>query len=143
MPGLVGILTRKPRLLAEPELLQMLTSMRHSSGYETGTWIDEGLGIYVGWVVRANAFADGMPLRNGSGDVVLFFSGEEYPEPGIAHRVTAQGPGSAGQGPAYLVSLADDRTFPANLNGRFHGLLVNLARKTATLFNDRYGIHRL
>lgn len=143
MPGLVGILTRKPRSLAEPELRQMLTSLRHSSGYKTGTWIDEGLGIYVGWVVRANAFADGMPLRNGSGDVVLFFSGEEYPEPGIAHRVTAQGPGSAGQGPAYLVSLADDRTFPANLNGRFHGLLVNLARRTATLFNDRYGIHRL
>src|SRR5207302_6917716 len=34
-------------------------------------------------------------------------------------------------------------SFPACLNGRFHGLLVDGARRTAFLFNDRFGMHRL
>ncbi len=33
--------------------------------------------------------------------------------------------------------------FPASLNGRFHGLLADRTRGTATLFNDRYGMHRV
>ena len=40
------------------------------------------------------------------------------------------------------LSEEDDR-FPAGLNGRFHGLLADRARGTATLFNDRYGMHRV
>ena len=36
-----------------------------------------------------------------------------------------------------------DPSFPAVLNGRFHGLLADQRRGTATLFNDRYGMHRL
>jgi asparagine synthase (glutamine-hydrolysing) len=37
----------------------------------------------------------------------------------------------------------EDRCFPASLNGRFHGLVADLTRGTATLFNDRYGMHRI
>src|SRR5205823_10633008 len=33
--------------------------------------------------------------------------------------------------------------FPAGLNGRFHGLLTDRSRATTTLFNDRYGMHRI
>jgi len=29
------------------------------------------------------------------------------------------------------------------MNGRFHGLLVDLTQRTATLFNDRYGMERI
>src|SRR5207245_2022969 len=29
------------------------------------------------------------------------------------------------------------------LNGVFHGVLTDRARRTATLFNDRYGMHRI
>ena len=47
-----------------------------------GTWVEESLGVYVGWVARKDSFAEWMPLRNERGDVVLVFAGEEFPEPG-------------------------------------------------------------
>ena len=76
--------------------------------------------------------------------MVLIFSGEEYPEPGTAERLKSQGhsiePGHA----SYLVHLSEeDSDFPAGLNGRFHGMLIDRTRAKVTLFNDRYGMHRV
>ena len=122
----------------------MVEVLRHHSSYVTGTWIDETAGVYVGWVARKNSFADGMPLRNEQKNVVLVFSGEEYPEPGTAGRLKEQGHSFEPGCPSYLVHLSEeDQHFPAGLNGRFHGLLTDRSRGTATLFNDRYGMHRL
>jgi asparagine synthase (glutamine-hydrolysing) len=144
MPGIVGLITKAPREQAEPRLLRMLATLRHESFYETGTWIDESLGVYVGWSVRQKSFSDGMPLRNERENVVLVFSGEEYPEPGIVRRLREKGHTLQTEGPSYLVHVyEDDATFPAGLNGRFHGLLTDRLLGTATLFNDRYGMHRL
>ena len=55
-------------------------SLRHESFYVTGTWIDEHLGVYCGWVARDGSFSARMPLRDPSGEAVLVFSGEEYSE---------------------------------------------------------------
>ena len=45
---------------------------------------------------------------------------------------------------AHLIHAAEeDREFPAGVNGQFHGLLVDRARGTARLFNDRYAARRL
>src|ERR1017187_5503139 len=144
MPGIVGLVTRMPREWAEPQLLRMVEALRHESFYVTGTWVDESLGVYVGWVARRGSFSDGMPLSNESGDVSLVFSGEEYAEPGTARRLKERGHAVPQEGPSYLVHLAEeDTSFPAGLNGRFHGLLADRARGTAVLFNDRYGMHRI
>ncbi len=144
MPGIVGLVTRMPRELAEPELLRMVAALCHEPFYSTGTWVDESRGVYVGWIVRKDSFSDGMPLRNEEGDVVLVFSGEEFPEPGTAHRLKERGHWLDMAGPSYLVHLyEEDRSFPAGLNGRFHGLLTDGTRGTTTLFNDRYGMHRI
>src|SRR5881628_2310612 len=144
MPGIVGLLTRMPRKRAEPELLRMVEALRHENFYVTGTWVDESLGVYVGWAVRKESFSDGMPLRNERGDVVLVFSGEEFPEPGTARRLKERGHRLDHGGPSYLVHLyGDDPAFPVGLNGRFHGLLTDRTRGTAMLFNDRYGMHRI
>jgi asparagine synthase (glutamine-hydrolysing) len=144
MPGIVGFATKMPREWAEPQLLQMVEAVRHESFYATGMWIDESLGVYVGWSVRRNSFSDGMPLCNERGDVSLVFSGEEYPEPGTARRLKERGHVLEAEGPAYLVHLyEEDFSFPANLNGRFHGLLTDRNRGTTMLFNDRYGVNRI
>jgi len=144
MPGIVGLITKMPRAWAEPQLLRMVEAVRHESFYTTGTWVDESLGVYVGWVAHENSFCDGMPVCNERGDVALVFSGEEYPEPGVASRLKQRGHDLSPKGPSYLVHLyEDDRSFPAGLNGRFHGLVIDRTRKTATLFNDRYAMHRL
>jgi asparagine synthase (glutamine-hydrolysing) len=144
MPGIVGLITRLPPEWAKQQLTQMVGILCHESFYVTGMWADESLGIYVGWVAREGSFSDGMPLRNERGDVVLTFSGEEFPEPGTAQRLREQGHEFDIDGPAYLVHLyQEDPSFPAGLNGRFHGLLVDRNRGTALLFNDRYGMHRV
>jgi asparagine synthase (glutamine-hydrolysing) len=144
MPGMVGLITRIPRERAERQLFAMLDMMRHEPFYVTGTWIDESLGVYVGWTARRGSFADGMPLLNETGDVVLVFAGEEFPEPGTAARLAARGHTLGSAEASYLVHVyEEDPSFPVGLNGLFHGLLVDLAHGTVTLLNDRYGMQRL
>ncbi len=144
MPGIVGLITKKPQEEAKAELLRMVEAIRHEPFYRTGIWIDERIGAYVGWTVRENSFSDGMPLHSERGDTVLIFSGEEFPDPAVAERLKCRGNSPDRSGVSYLVQISEeDPAFPANLNGQFHGLLIDLKRKTALLFNDRYGVHRL
>lgn len=144
MPGIVGLITKMPREWAEPQLVRMVKSIFHESFYVTGIWIDESLGVYVGWAERRGSFCDAMPITNEQGDVHLLFSGEEFPEPGIACRLKEGGHSVGPSGPAYLVHLCEeDPKFPRGLNGRFHGLLADQVRGSVTLFNDRYGMNRI
>jgi asparagine synthase (glutamine-hydrolysing) len=132
------------RQRAERELRQMVETLNHENFYKTGTWVDETLGVYVGWIAREASFSDGMPLQNEQGNVVLVFSGEEFPEKGTVQRLKELGHRLDDAGPSYLVHLyEEDSSFPARLNGRFHGLLIDRNLGTATLFNDRYGMHRI
>jgi len=144
MPGIVGLITKLPRDWAEPQVQRMVEALRHESCYTSGTWVDKSMGAYVGWIARKNSFSDGMPLCNERGDVVLNFSGEEYPEPGTVQRLKERGHELAKDGSSYLVhAYEEDPKFLEGLNGRFHGLLADRSRGIATLFNDRYGLHRI
>lgn len=144
MPGIVGLITKMPRDWAEPQLQRMVEALRHESFHVTGTWVDEPLGVYVGWAARKGSFSDGMPLGNEKRDVTLVFSGEEFPEPGTAQRLKEQGHAVPPDGPSYLVHLYEqDAAFPSGLNGLFHGLVADRSRGKALLFNDRFGMHRL
>jgi len=144
MPGIVGLITKLPAEQAQPTLGRMLSVMRHQPSYAIGTWVDEPLGLYVGWAERSNSFSDGTLLSNEGGDVKLAFSGEEFPEPGTVPSLKGHGYTQPEEGPSYLVRLyEEDQSFPACLNGRFHGLLADLRCGAVTLFNDRYGMHRL
>jgi asparagine synthase (glutamine-hydrolysing) len=144
LPGIVGIVTNRPKAEAESELNQMLESLRHESFYTAGTWSDPAQGIYVGWVAREGSFAADMPVQNEGRDVTLIFSGEEFPEPGKIQALRAAGHAVAQDGPSYLVHRYEgEPDYPKQLNGRFHGLVADRRRGTATLFNDRYGLQRL
>lgn len=144
MPGIVGLVTKIGRERAEPQLQRMVEAMRHEAFYETGTWINESLGVYVGWVARKDSFPGGLPIENGRGDEVLIFSGEEFSDRDAARRHEENGHAADAQPGAYLSHLAErGKSFPACLNGRFHGLLSNKSNQTALLFNDRYGMHRI
>jgi asparagine synthase (glutamine-hydrolysing) len=144
MPGIVGLIAKISPERAEQELLRMVAAIRHESFYATGTWTDESMGVYVGWAARKNSFSDGMPLHNERGEVTLVFSGEEFPEPGTVSHLRERGHSVAAEGPSYLVHLyEEDPSFPAGLNGRFHGLLTDRNRGTTILFNDRYGMQRI
>ena len=139
MPGITGLITKMPRERAEESLSRMVRALCHEKFYETGTWIDESLGVYVGWVVRPGSFSSGMPLTNVCGDVSLIFSGEEYSD-----RAHSQSFGNGKSSSSYLLKMCEeDPNFLLSLNGLFHGFLVDQARGTAMLFNDRYGMHRV
>ncbi len=144
MPGIVGIVTNRPKAEAERELSQMLETLRHESFYVAGTWSDPVLGVYVGWVAREGSFAAEMPLRNERRDVTLIFSGEEFPEQGKIQSLRAAGHAVSQDGPAYLVHRYEDEPdFPKQLNGRFHGFVADSRSGSAMLFNDRYGLQRI
>jgi asparagine synthase (glutamine-hydrolysing) len=145
MPGIVGLITKMPREWAQPQLERMVKPLCHEADYTVGTWVDEVQGIYVGWTVRKNSFADGMPLHNEKGDVCLIFSGEEFSDPGTALRLRERGHSLEVDGPSYLLHLYEEspEAFLSRLNGKFHGLLIDRTQGTTTIFNDRYGMHRL
>jgi asparagine synthase (glutamine-hydrolysing) len=144
MPGIVGLITNMPPERAKPQLFRMIETLRHESFYVSGTWCDEFMGVYVGWAAHQGSFSDGMPLKNEMEDAVLVFSGEEHPEPAAASRLRERGHSFKVGGPSYLVHLyEEDPSFPACLNGWFHGIVVDRAGQTGMLFNDRYGMHRL
>ena len=141
MPGIVGLITKQPCAAAEAQLARMVSTLQHEAFYTTGTWVDEKLGVYVGWSARKDSFADGMPLQNERGDVVLAFAGDEF---SVAAAASSARNGERRKRLSYLVDLyAEDATFPANLNGMFHGLLADRRKQSVLLFNDRYGMHRL
>jgi asparagine synthase (glutamine-hydrolysing) len=151
MPGIVGLITKLPRAEAESQLAKMLATQQHESFYTSGTLVDERLGVYVGWTARKNAFDDGMPLTSEKGDVSLIFSGEEMPDPGTERHLQEKGHAFSTGGASYLVHLYEeylakdggDQAFLTALNGRFQGLLIDRNKATATLFNDRYSMHRV
>src|SRR5664280_3758012 len=103
MPGIVGVVSKVPRLRAEQQLCTMLGTLRHEPSYVTGTWSDELLGVYVGWAARKGSFLDGMPVSNEQGNAVLIFSGEDHPVPGTAAKLKERGHTLSPDGPSYLV----------------------------------------
>jgi len=144
MPGIVGLITTKPRQWAEAELLRMVETMEDRTLYVSGTCIDERQHLYVGWVAHKGSFAAKMPLQNESKSLTLFFSGEDYPEPGLISRLKEKGHSFDCERASYLSHLAEENAdFPRQLNGRFHGCLADRHAGRLTIFNDRFGMHRL
>ena len=122
----------------------MVAALRHEASYVSGTWSEESLGLYVGWVERSGPLAGHMPLKNEQRNLALAFSGEDIPERGTALHLKQHVHAGNGEGLSHIVQLAEeDPSFPKCLNGRFHGVLAKLKKGTATLFNDRYGMHRI
>jgi len=144
MPGLVGIITKRPKAWAEETVCNMLKTMLHEPFYSSGVWSDPSLGVYVGWVATQGSFAEQMPLRNERDNVTLLFSGEEFPDPDLRQTLRSRGHDVPCGGPSYLVHRYEEEgDFPKQLNGRFHGVVGDRSSGAVLLFNDRYGLQRL
>jgi asparagine synthase (glutamine-hydrolysing) len=85
-----------------------------------------------------------MPLTNERKSATMVFSGEDHPEAGVRIKLRELGHAVKPEGPEYLIhAYEEDSTFPASLNGFFHGLIADRVHGTTVLFNDRFGMHRL
>lgn len=145
MPGIGGILIRYSSETDVKKISDILNSMMHEPFYRKGTYSNIEAGFFVCYLAIEKSFADCMPIFNEKKDIVLFFTGECYDDPGDIHQLRAQGHYFQTGNASYLVHKYEelgDRFF-SELNGWFNGLLLDLRDSKAILFNDRYGIRRL
>jgi asparagine synthase (glutamine-hydrolysing) len=144
MPGIAGIISRRPAADCERAVKSMVAIMRHESFHTTGTFSAPELGVFAGWVAQENSFADKQVFQNETKDIALVFSGECFVEPLTKARLKQNGHsfGAGGDCLVHLYEARGEKIF-AELNGLFSGLLVDRRRKKVFLFNDRYPMERI
>jgi asparagine synthase (glutamine-hydrolysing) len=145
MPGIVGIIDKEPHRENQSTLDLMVDCMKHETFYTSGTYVEDRLGLWLGWTNHAGSFSDCLPIWNENRDVCLIFSGEEYADPAEIDSLRARGHRFNSDDASYLVHLYEEQgpEFLQKLNGLFSGLIVDLRVGKAILFNDRYGLNRI
>ena len=147
MPGIVGIFS-KEGAPSDPSRVEAMTrSVTHEKFYTSGTYVNADLGLSVGWVCHKGSFSDCLPIWNETKDVCLVLVGEVFPERTELEYLRSKGH-SVSTDPkdaSYLVHQYEESglSFLEQLNGWFNGVLIDLRKRQATLFNDRYGLARL
>lgn len=141
MPGLAVIISPEGKQKNQPDLDRMVASMRGEPFYTSGTYCNEALGLYVGWVLHPGSYADCLPVRSADGRLLLFFYGEHLAD----HKdgLAAASQDRSGAGAVLRLFEAHGLDALQHLNGWFHGLLVDLNSREIVVFNDRYGMQRL
>jgi asparagine synthase (glutamine-hydrolysing) len=122
MPGIAGIISRKPATENARLVKTMIATMRHESFYVAGDFIASELGVCAGWVAHEISFAAKQVFQNEQKDITLIFSGECF----LVHLYEEQG-----------------EKFFGELNGLFSGLLIDRRQRKVFLFNDRFGMERI
>ena len=145
MPGIAGIIGPGKPEEREAILRQMVQEMLHEPFYSSGTYSNERIGLWMGWVSHKESFSDGMPVWNETKDLGMIFSGEDFTDPEEIERLRARGHKCDTENAGYLIHLYEEKGIGAieRLNGRFSGVIVNLREPNVVLFNDRYGLNRI
>ena len=145
MPGIAGIFGHGDAHKHAASLRKMIDAMLHEPSYSTGTYVNASLGVYVGWVEHTGSFADCMPLWNETRDVCLIFSGEDFTDKDKIDQLRSRGHDCDASNGRYLMRLYEQMglRFLESLNGWFSGVLIDLRQRSVTLFNDRFGLHRI
>lgn len=131
MSGIAGIIAAAPENRDPAMLARMIRAMssRPDEGSSQYSWSS----VLVGWLHHSTTSNEHIPIWNEDRTVALIFTGEEYDYANARSSVSA------------ILKLYDKlgTAFYSHLNGWFSGLLIDLRRDTATLFNDRYGMGRV
>jgi asparagine synthase (glutamine-hydrolysing) len=145
MPGIVGIISRKPAAENERIVQTMAATMRHERFYLTGIFAAPELGVCTGWIAHENSFAARQAYQNEQKTIALAFSGECFVPAETKSRRKQDGHTFSETGGECLLHLYEERgeTFFEELNGLFSGLLIDRRQKKVFLFNDRYGMERI
>jgi asparagine synthase (glutamine-hydrolysing) len=121
----------------------MAEAMRHETYYVGNQYLNQDLGLYLGWMSHPHSLGERMPLISRNQRAVLIIEGENY-----SNRYNPIEPGRNGVFDANaqeLLRLYEESgdKFLASLNGWFCGVAIDLALRKITLFNDRYGMSRI
>ena len=145
MPGITGIISKIHQKENQAHLQQMVKSMCHEAFYNNGTWHNDDLGIYIGWVCHEGSFTDCMPVLNEKKNIVLVFHGENFTDLELFDKLKAKHHKFDSSNASYLIHLYEEKgmDFLQDLNGWFSGILIDIPNKQIVLFNDRYGMQRI
>ena len=145
MPGITGIISKKSTGNEKEKLDIMLNSMLHEPFYTSGSYINEKLGFFVGYVTIEGSFSDCMPIYNEKKDLVLFLTGECYVDDEVTIDLKHRGHEFNSDNASFLIHLYEEqgKEFFKNLNGWCNGIILDLKKAKAILFNDRYGLRRI
>jgi len=145
MAGIVGIVSKRPEESCRALLGRMVAAMGQENCCHSGNHSFGDVFIHIGWICRRGEFVDCMPIRNETGDVTLFLTGEVFDGLQCREALKKGGHRFPDHDASYLVHLYEtmgDQVF-ANRNGLYAGILLDHRQKKAFLFNDRYGMKRL
>jgi asparagine synthase (glutamine-hydrolysing) len=145
MPGIVGIVSQKPSKEHHALVKSMVKCLMHEPFYTDGTYINEELGLCLGWVNYEGSFADCLPIWNEEKDICLLFSGEDFADQADVDSLKMHGHQFDPDDASYLVHLYEELgcQFLEKLNGWFSGVLLDFREQKFVLFNDRYGVNRI
>jgi asparagine synthase (glutamine-hydrolysing) len=144
MPGIAGMISKRPALECAGLVGSMLACMRHEDFYISGTYFLEEMGVYAGWIAHEDSFAAEQIFFNEQRNIALILSGECFADPETRTDLTRKGHRIENNND-WLVHLYEEKgeQFFGKLNGLFSGLVVDQRQKKAFLFNDRYGAERI
>ena len=145
MPGIVGIIRKTPSDKVRQDLSRMIESMRHEEFYVSGSYVNEDIGLYAGWICHRGSFSDCMPLPLPGEDKVVIFQGENHVTPEVRRQLLKANSATDFSSARYLAELyrQGPEQFLLALNGWYCGLIADVARRKVTLFNDRYAMGRI
>ena len=145
MSGFAGIIGQPvTEATTGSALVPMTRSLTRDPSDITGEWRYQPLALQLAMTFGAGSSTHAVPVWNGRRDIGLIFLGD-LPTP-VAGRSFFPDRGEISQGGlAALIDLYEERGpgWIAELNGTFHGLIVDLREQTVLLFNDRYGLNRV
>ena len=145
MPGIIGIISKSSSDNHEDTLNIMLNSMLHEKFYTHGKFIDHEKGYFIGYVSLEGSFSDCMPIYNEKRNLILFLTGECYIDDYVIDKLKIDGHKFQSDNASYIIHLYEKygNDFLTNLNGWYNGIIIDLSKSIAYLFNDRYGLRRI
>ncbi|MEA3275196.1 MAG: hypothetical protein U9Q81_07905 [Pseudomonadota bacterium] len=143
MAGIAGIIRATPYPGIDRDASLMVDAMRHEEGCAVGEFRDPHYGIRLGWTGYPPSVGDWSPVVTRTTGALIVVHGEHF---GNGTRSAVASEAWDGRGASQKLRElyeADSSYFVSRLNGWFAGVIIDFARGTVLLFNDRYGMGRL
>ena len=141
MPGLFGIIGKDKTNIEKVKIMRK--TMMYESFYNSSIYTEHDLGIYMGWTCHNNSFCDCLPIFSDDKNVILFFSGENFTDLDQLDKLELNRKNF--HKAKYIINLYEkyNEEFLNELNGWFHGVLIDKINQNIYLFNDIYGMQRI
>jgi len=143
MPGITGFIRSNAPLEAERELQLMVNMMRHETFYVENSYVNRALGLYVAWMAHPESAGSRMPLISADKRYVLILVGEHFTADHRFEKTDLLEDSKAWGEQFFRLFQKSEEEALGSLNGWFAGIVVDLALKKITLWNDRYGMGRI